>query len=150
MVNGITRGENGMDQTEIKVYFKIYADDFPLEQVTKRLDIYPTKIYKKGDFIRKINEMKNLTRSYTSWELSTGYQESLDTGELISQIIRQLQGKTTVINDLREEFGLECSFVIVIKINDGYSPSLHLDSHLVEFASKIEADFDIDLYANPY
>lgn len=30
------------------------------------------------------------------------------------------------------------------------SPALYLDIPVIEFASRIQADFDIDLYANPY
>ncbi len=139
-----------MDKTEVMVYFKLQADDFPLEQVTERLQIKPTKIFKKGDIIRKISETENFTRSYTSWEFGTEYKESLDTGELIDQVILQLRDKASVINELKEEFGLECRFVIVIKINEGCTPSLHLDIPVIEFAASIKADFDIDLYANPY
>jgi len=51
---------NLLDKTEIMVYFKLYADDFPLEQVTERLEIKPTKTSKKGEIIRKISETKKL------------------------------------------------------------------------------------------
>jgi len=139
-----------LDKTEIMVYFKLYADDFPLEQVTERLEIKPTKTSKKGEIIRKISENENFTRSYSSWELGTDYKKSLDTGKLINQVIRQLRNKTSVINELKEEFGLESRFVIVIKINEGYTPGLNLDIPVIEFAASIKADFDIDLYANPY
>jgi len=95
-------------------------------------------------------KLKNFTRSYSSWELGTDYKKSLDTGKLINQVIRQLRNKTSVINELKEEFGLESRFVNVIKINEGYTPGLYLDIPVIEFAASIKADFDIDLYANPY
>lgn len=33
---------------------------------------------------------------------------------------------------------------------EGYTPAFHLDIPVIEFANSIKADFDIDLYANPY
>lgn len=139
-----------LDKTKVMVYFNLYAEDFPLEMVTERLGIDPTKSYKKGDTIRKISETESHTRSYSSWQLSTGYQDSLDVGELMEQVIRQIRDKASIINELKREFGLECRFTIVIKMNGGYTPAFHLDIPVIEFANSVKADFDIDLYANPY
>nr|WP_316046333.1 DUF4279 domain-containing protein [Planococcus glaciei] len=82
-----------MEKTQVMVYFSLTADDFPLEAVSKRMGIEPTKSHRKGDLIRKISEAKTHSRSYSSWELCTGYQESLDAGEQIDQVIRQLKDK---------------------------------------------------------
>jgi hypothetical protein len=38
----------------------------------------------------------------------------------------------------------------VIKIENGFTPGLHLDTEQIEFANSIKAELDIDLYANPY
>lgn len=35
-------------------------------------------------------------------------------------------------------------------MNNGYTPGLYLDQSIIGFANSINADFDIDLYANPY
>lgn len=132
------------------VYFSFTADDFPLEIISKRMNIAPTINYRKGDLIRKISETESHLRIYSSWQLSTGYQESMDAGEQIDQVIRQLKDKENVINGLKSDFGLECRFTIVIIMNDGDTPALYLDVPVIDFASRIQADFDIDLYANPY
>ena len=139
-----------MEKTQVLVYFRLAADDFPVEVVTDRLGIEPTKSFKKGDIVKKINTTNNLVRKYTSWELGTGYQESLDVGDQLEQILQQIRNKVTTINELRNEFELECRFTIVIVINDGYTPALYFDNPVIEFANSIKADFDIDLYANPY
>ena len=139
-----------MEKSQVMVYFSFTADSFPLETVSKRMGIEPTKTHKKGDLIRKISETKTHSRSYSSWELCTGYQDSVDAGEQIDQVIRQLKDKEKVINGLRSEFGLACRFTIVIKMNGGATPALYLDVPVIDFASRIQADFDIDLYANPY
>ncbi|MCA1046592.1 DUF4279 domain-containing protein [Bacillus toyonensis] len=139
-----------MDETQVMVYFNLSGDEFPVEVVSERLQVSPTKSYKKGDIIRKTNETENITRNYTSWQLSTGYQESLDVGDVMEQFILKLKDKSAIINELKREFGLECRFTIVIKINDSHTPAFHLDNPVIDFANSIKADFDIDLYANPY
>lgn len=82
------------------------------------MQVDPTKSYKKGEIIRKTNEIENITRKYTSWQLSTGYQESFDVGDVMEQLILKLKDKSAIINELKREFGLECRFTIVIKINE--------------------------------
>lgn len=141
-----------LDETQVMIYFNLYGDKFPLEVVSEQLKVSPTKSFSKGDIISKANESdsESRTRSYTSWELGTGYQESLDVGEMMEQVIVQIKDKSAIINELKREFGLECRFTIVIKMNDGHTPAFHLDISVIDFANRIKADFDIDLYVNPY
>lgn len=139
-----------MEKTQVMVYFSMFADEFPLDAVTKQLDIEPTASYKKGDIIKKISPTENHVRSYTCWKLSTGYQETLDVSEQMNTIIDQIGDKSSIINDLKRKFGLECRFTIVIIMNNGYTPGLYLDQSIIAFANSISADFDMDLYANPY
>ena len=35
-------------------------------------------------------------------------------------------------------------------MNNGFTPGLYLDQSIIAFANSINADFDIDLYANSY
>ena len=35
-------------------------------------------------------------------------------------------------------------------MESGYTPGLHIDNEQIEFANSIKAEFDIDLYADPY
>ena len=135
-----------MEQTQVMVYFSMFADEFPLEMVTKHLGIEPTDSFKNGDIIKKISPTENYVRSYTCWKLSTGYQESLDVSEQMDMIIAQIGNKSAIINNLKKQFGLECRFTIVIIMNNGYTPSLYLEQSIIAFASSINADFDIDLY----
>ncbi|MFJ8260336.1 DUF4279 domain-containing protein [Rummeliibacillus sp. NPDC094406] len=139
-----------MEKTQVMVYFSLFADEFPLETVTKRLGVDPTESYNKGDLIRKISATKNLVRQDTAWKLSTGYQESLDVEIQLEQIVKQIRDKETAINELKIEFDLECRFTIVIIMNDGYTPALCIGLPIIKFANSIKADFDIDLYSNPY
>ena len=57
-----------MEKTQVMVYFSMFADEFPLDAVTKQLDIEPTESYKKGDIIKKISPTENHVRGYNLLE----------------------------------------------------------------------------------
>jgi len=137
------------------VYFSLYGDEFPIDYVTKTLEIKPTKTYKKGDaiirpFHGKITSTNTHYRLKTAWKLSTGYQESYDVMAQIDLLLGQLKNKTALINQLKMEYELGCHFSIVIMTENGYTPGFHINNEQIEFANSIRAEFDIDLYANPY
>ncbi|MFC4323234.1 DUF4279 domain-containing protein [Litchfieldia salsa] len=137
-----------MDKTQVMAYFSLFGDNFPIDMVTKKLEVTPTETYKKGDLIP--NRSVARYRNETSWDLGTGYQDSLEVNDQLEQILYKLQGKTSLINEIKEEYSIECKFFIVIKIENGNTPTLYLNKDIVKFASGIEAEIDVDLYANPY
>ncbi|WP_152393331.1 DUF4279 domain-containing protein [Paenibacillus guangzhouensis] len=144
-----------MDKTKVMVYFSMFGEDFPVNEVTQLLGIEPTDSHNKGDVIAKeenanVKSTKVHYRKETAWKLSTGYQESYDVKEQLDQILERLKYKSAIINQLKLKYKLECLFSIVIIMENGYTPGLHFDKEQIEFANSIKAEFDIDLYANPY
>jgi membrane-associated HD superfamily phosphohydrolase len=142
----IWRRKLRLDKTQVMVYFSLYGDEFPIDDITEKLEVIPTETYKKGDLIP--NRSTARYRKETSWDLGTDYQVSLDVNNQIQQIINNLQNKSSIINEIKEAYSLECKFFIVVKIEDGNTPALYLDKNIIKFAASIEAEFDIDLYAN--
>ncbi|MEE3952742.1 DUF4279 domain-containing protein [Peribacillus frigoritolerans] len=70
--------------------------------------------------------------------------------EQMDQILIPLKNKTVIINQLKVDYKLECKISIVIIMENGDTPGLYLDNEQIEFANSVKAEFDIDLYANPY
>lgn len=137
-----------MDKTQVMVYFCLYGDEFPTEKVSERLKVAPTNTYTKGDLIS--NRSSVCYRKETNWEIGTGYQNSVDVNEQLNQIAAKLQDKVSEIIDIKKEFAIECKFFIVIKIENGIAPSLFLNKNIIKLAAIMEAEFDFDLYSNPY
>ncbi|MGE7916370.1 DUF4279 domain-containing protein [Lysinibacillus xylanilyticus] len=137
-----------MDKTQVMVYFSLYGDEFSIDDVTEKLGITPTKAFKKGDLIP--NRSTVCYRKETRWDLGTVYQVSLDVNNQLQQIIDKLQSKSLIINEIKESYSLKCKFFIVVKIEEGNPPALYLDKDIIKFAANIEAEFDVDLYANNY
>lgn len=144
-----------IDKTKVMAYFSLFGEEFPVNEVTKLLSIEPTESYNKGDVIVRQKNDKTISttvhyRKETAWVLSSGYQESYDVTEQLAQVLEPLKNKTAIINQLRKRYRLDCLFSIVIIMENGQTPALHLDNKQIEFANSIEAEFDIDLYANPF
>ncbi|MFC9601737.1 DUF4279 domain-containing protein [Peribacillus butanolivorans] len=132
-------------------YFSVFGDEFPLEVVTDILGIEPTKTYKKGDIIEKINNpnlvsTKIRRRKETDWTLSTGYQESYDINNQLNTILKSLEGKTKELKQLKEKYSLEFLFMIVIQVENDEKPAMHLQKNIIDFASLIQAEIHFDLY----
>lgn len=132
-------------------YFSVFGDEFPLEVVTDILGIEPTKTYKKGDIIEKINNpnlvsTKIRRRKETDWTLSTGYQESYDINNQLNTILKSLEGKTKELKQLKEKYSLEFLFMIVIQVENDEKPAMYLQKNIVDFASLIQAEIHFDLY----
>lgn len=134
-------------QTEVLVYFQLLADDFSIEDVSHRLGLTPTETFKRGDK----STYPSRPREYTSWSLGTGYQPSFDVNDQLRHIIAQLRGKETILDDIYSAYDdIRSKFIIVIVMENGQTPSLVFDLKTIQFAHRIRAEFDIDLYANPY
>ncbi|RRN71278.1 DUF4279 domain-containing protein [Peribacillus simplex] len=132
-------------------YFSVFGDEFPLEVVTDILGIEPTKTYKKGDIIEKINNLNLVStkirrRKETDWILSTGYQESYDINNQLNTILKSLEGKTKELKQLKEKYSLEFLFMIVIQVENDEKPAMYLQKNIIDFASLIQAEIHFDLY----
>lgn len=144
-----------LDKTQVMVDFSLFGDEFSIDDVTELLGVEPTNTYKKGDtIVRPHNPNVLSTRTHfrkeTAWELSTGYQKSYDVNEQLDQVLKPLKNKAAIINQLKIKYELDCQISIVIVIENGLTPALHLNTEQIKFANSIDAEFDIDLYANPY
>ncbi|ANC77525.1 hypothetical protein ABE65_012240 [Fictibacillus phosphorivorans] len=130
-----------MNETQVKVYFSLFGDDFPINVVTRRLEITPTESYKKGD---SISTNSSLHRKETSWDYGTDYQNSLDVNEQLQQVMDQLRDKCSIINELQAEFGLASKIYIVIRMVNEQAPALYLEKDILTFVSNIGAEIEVD------
>lgn len=132
-------------------YFSAVGDEFPLDTVTIALGIEPTNIHKKGDVIERSDNphlvsTKIRYRKETDWTLSTGYQESYDINNQLNVILKFLEEKTEQLKYLKEKYGLEFLFMIVIQVENNESPAMYLRKDIIDFASLIQAEIHFDLY----
>lgn len=137
-----------LEKTKVQAYFSLSNDDdFPLDEVTKILNILPSRTTKVGEQLPL-----NSARHYfsTTWQYGLGYKETLDVDEVLIPIIDKLDAKVNDILLLKKNYNLVAKFCIVIEIHNGLSPGLAIYTRASKLATEIDAVFDIDLYAYPY
>ena len=125
--------------SQIEVSFLLISDEDYIDNITKRLNIIPTKVRKKDSY--KIKEF-----AHVSWELGTGLEYSRAVSKQFDKIKQILSGKEELINIISREYNLEVIFVVTIHAEIGDGPEVVLPSEIVKFASHINAEIDFDLY----
>lgn len=138
-----------MEKTTLYAYIRLVGnedvDDFPLEIVTNRLNVQPTKTLRMGD---KINNFR--VRSFTSWNYESETLETLDSEDVLRPILNVFKSKTDTINQLKKELNLNVQIYIVITMIDGYTPGLTIFPEFSKFAAAINAFIGIDMYVYPF
>lgn len=142
-------------KSEIRVYFSLYGDDFPLEEVTEKLGVLPTDTDKKGEEIIPPNGKINpdFRRYYTQtwWELGTDYEASVDLKDKMNEVIQKLRDKVFIINELRKKYDLTSRIQVVIRVENGEMPILTLDKKILSFAHQIQTEYiSLDTYVMPF
>lgn len=137
-----------MEQTSFYTYIKLAGnDDFPLDKVTKRLEVEPTDVWHVGD---KVNLNSPLERFYTCWKYKVGLVQSLDVDDVLNPLYDQFHSKADIINTLKAQYDLSVRIVVVIEIENGNKPALTIAPKFSHFASSVGADIEVDLYAYSY
>lgn len=120
----------------------IVVGEFDPISITKILNILPKRIYLKGDIIRNTQRFYEKSR----WICGTEYEESLDINDQLGKVLNLLQDKKSIFIQLMKEQYLSYTFGIAIKIEENQSPAIYLTKEAIQFASEIEAEFDVDQY----
>jgi len=136
-----------MGKTSLYAYILFSGNyDFPLNVVTERLGIKPTKTWKFGERVKPTQPKNQLLRSYTGWHFEIETKESLDSEDVLRPLLEVFQPKTDTINQLKEELNLDVSLELVIQIYDGNTPGLVIFPEFSKFAAEINAILDVDMY----
>ena len=138
-----------MEKTSLYAYIRFTGkddvDDFPVEEVTKILDVQPTTIKRIGERINDVH-----TRSFTSWGYESETLETLDVDDVLLPILTVFQDKTDLINRVKKELNLNVQIELVITMINGDTPGLVISPEFSKFASAINAFIDIDMYVYPF
>lgn len=130
-----------MGYTRVKVSFIIESDRLEPDIISKEIGLIPTEFWRKGDIIKESRKRKT-----GSWELSVGYEESLDISVQIDKLYNQIKGKTNSILNSKKAVDGIIVLSIVIEIENGQTPGIVIEEKISAFMAKIGGDIDIDIY----
>ncbi len=127
-------------KNEFFVSLKIFDFDCSHERITEILELTPTEIHKKGDFV-----VPKSTRRFQEniWVLKLQQNNIYEVETLLNKLINILQNKKDKFLNLPQNLYIEISIVGYMECG---IPSLHFDYEQIAFIHDIKAEIDIDLY----
>lgn len=128
-----------MSIPKIRIDFWITGNSFEPSKVTETLQIEPTRVRRK-------EECPVPQTALTSWKLSTKKEECKAICWQFEKLIKLLQGKEKLINDLCKRYELTVSFTVIVEMEAGNAPELVLTKDIVLFVAAINAEVGFDLY----
>lgn len=130
--------------TKSMTYFILYGDDFPIRDFTKDIGKEPTQSYRRGEeFIKGKNKH---IRYETAWVFGTDYVRTDYPEEQINTIVNALSSSLEIIKIYKEKYNLKCHIMTVIYFNQYQTRGLGINHKLIEFAHKIGAEYEFDIY----
>lgn len=134
-----------MDKTQVKAEFNILSTELSVEQMILILGFTGDSIGDKSDVLKN-----GRLRGQSFIELCTEYENSLDIFEQYNKLLIKIKKiKETLLNAL-ETGKLTYHFCIVIKIENGETPAMTLNSELINLLHELRSEIEFDTYANPY
>jgi len=127
--------------TEVKVVFFLSSEDLDPGMVTRVTKISPTSEWRKDDPTKR----NNLVRESGRWEISTGYQESLDVGVQLNLIYETIWGSKQHLKELIEKHKLYAKFDVVIKIG-AHTPAFFIGKEFLDLVHYFGAVIEVDLF----
>ncbi|MBP6656033.1 MAG: DUF4279 domain-containing protein [Propionivibrio sp.] len=133
---------------EVEVYFALKGDDFDPDAFTIQSGLTPTKVYRKGEPGKYVEEYK-----FGLWEISTGRiaNDVLLIDELADQLISRIEGSADCIASAVAESGLYAVLEVVLYISmdeELSTPALGFSSKTIAFLHRVGAEIDVDIYRN--
>ncbi|WP_342573689.1 DUF4279 domain-containing protein [Solibacillus sp. FSL K6-1781] len=130
--------------TNIRTYFSIFGDEFPLDEFTNKIGITPTVVRTKGE-IYKIGKTQH--KSYTTtWTYEIDYCLTSDPTSQINKLVDIFSNKVNIINYYLKEFNLDSKIAIILVFPE--SSGLLLNQKLIKFANEINSEYEFDFYCD--
>ena len=137
-----------MSKNEGKVYFAFDGVDYDPHQITKILNIKPTKIRFKGEL------PSGKLPKETLWIFSTEniVDEYIDIYEMATSLIKELEPKIDLINQIKKDFNLTTRLEVILFFSvdeQSSTPCIGFEVGTINFLDKVGASIDIDTYLHP-
>jgi hypothetical protein len=130
------------NQNHIILWFLNF--DFPHEEITKRLNLQPTRIATRSQEQVNANGVKKISR-HTFWEFEWNYESNEFIGDVVERFVDQIiKPRTEQIKALADK--IDAEFKIVQYYCDGFTPGYHFTAQTLQTLVEANLEMDIDIY----
>lgn len=130
-----------MPQNSCYTYFAIKGEFNP-DDITRRLGLKPSKVWKKGD------KRDNGTEyDFSYWEFGFCDEYQVVTEKQMHKTLGPLFSKSAILNEIRKEFDVIYVLEVVSAVySENATPCLAPSMEVIDFCHETRAEIDIDLY----
>lgn len=138
------RKVSSQKESEIYAYFQLVGMEFDPDDITAKVGIKPTEIWRIGDLITSRGTRRH---KQNGWSVYSQVENSIHLEDYIKSVLEQLQPGWQSLVELCKRYDAEISCVIYYR--SGSVPAIHFDKYLVEMAHQLNAEIDVDFYVLP-
>lgn len=130
-----------MPENSCYTYFAIKGDFNP-DDITRRIGLNPSKVWKKGD------KRDNGTEyDFSYWEFGFCDEYDVVTEKQMQKTLEPLLSKTAILNEIRKESDVVFVLEIVPTVySESATPCLAPSMEVIDFCHETRTGIDIDLY----
>ena len=128
-------------QSEISASFTLTGLDFEPEEITAKVGIIPSEIWRVGDLI---SQRATIRHKHNGWSVNSKLEKSADLEDHVQSVLEQLQPGWLSLVELCKRYYAEIECVIYIVGDD--RPAIHFDKHIMQQVAELNAEIDVDLY----
>ena len=99
--------------------------------------------FNKGKIKRQSSNKKHWQ---SSWQISTGYEESYNIDNQLKKIYEVLKDKVNILKEIKDEYSLTFIVGVVPQIENNETPGMSFEQYILDFVHNVGAIIDIDLY----
>ena len=133
-----------MNKHKCRTYFLI-AGGFEPEEILRKLEVKTDKIQRRGE----INHKKKTISIRDEIKIGFNDKYNVDINEMIRETLKEIISKAEALAELKKEYDLDYSLVLVPEIySDSEKPNqlLSLDRDIIEFLYLTDTVLDLDYY----
>lgn len=128
---------------KVLLCFRFYGEEFDPDEITRRLGLEPTSIFRPGDPITTDGRGR---RRRFGWRLKVGYRETLELDGLIGEFRDLVDVPGALVRQICDELDVEA--VVLCGVLQGDSeilPALAFPADFLEWVSRLGASLDVDV-----
>lgn len=136
-------------KNEVILSFGIWGfNDISHNEITKSLDLKPSKVYIKGE--RKNSKFTAIAKE-NGWLFRPTENVYASFECQLADLIRAIEPKIDIIKDYSRKYKCEISCAVYLYFdNEESTPSIHFNSNYNRLIRELDIEFDLDLYCLPH
>jgi hypothetical protein len=130
---------------EVSLYFRFYGDLFDPDEITRRLEIYPTHSFRPGD---PITEDGRGCRRGHGWWIEVGPKETLGIEDMLSELRGRVGVSPTVIRQTCTDLNVDLVILCGVHAEEAdTTPAMFFPTDFLSWAVERGASVNVDVIA---